>query len=57
MGAEGKTWSVCMRMWGCSVCILGGRCSGICGGTSYGETSNPSVEWKIWTYNMNTVKL
>ena len=25
--------------------------------TSYGETSNPSVEWKIWTYNMNTVKL
>ena len=37
--------------------ILGGRCSGICGGTSYGDTSNPSVAWKIWTYNMNTVKL
>ena len=25
--------------------------SGMCGGTSYGETSNPSVAWKKWTFS------
>ena len=31
--------------------MLNGRCSGICGGTSYGQTSNPSLEWKKWMFS------
>ena len=27
-----------------------GRCSGMCGGTSYRQTSNPSVAWTKWTF-------
>ena len=26
----------------------------MCGGTSYGQTSNPSVAWKKWTFSKYT---
>ena len=32
-----------MMAWKCLVYILNGRYSGMCGGTSYGQASNPSV--------------
>ena len=40
---QGEVW---MMTWMCLVYILNGQYSGMCGGTSYGETSNPSVAWK-----------
>ena len=43
-GRFGK--NVWMRTWKCLVYILNRRYSGICGGTSYGQTSNPSVACK-----------
>ena len=47
-GRLGK--SVWMMTCKCFVYILNGRYSGMCGGTSYGQTSNPSVAWKKWTF-------
>ena len=45
-GCKGKNKKTCksvwMMTWKCLVYILNGRYSGICGGTSYGQTSNPS---------------
>ena len=49
IGRLGK--SVWMMTWRCLVTILNGRHSGMCGGTSYGQTSNPSVVWKNWTFS------
>ena len=25
--------------------------AGICGGTSYGQTSNPTLAWRKWTFS------
>ena len=43
--------SVWMMTWKCLVYILNGQYSGMCEGTSYGQTSNPSVAWKKWTFS------
>ena len=57
--------NVWMMIWKCLVCGLSGQFSGICGGTSYGQTSNPSLAWKKWSFQnkwwwwwlMTTMKL
>ena len=49
VGRFGK--NVWMMTWKCLVTYLNGRYSGICGGTSYGQTSNPSLAWKKWTFS------
>ena len=43
-----KTWKECVdkNMKKCLVYIWNGRFSGMCGGTSYRQTSNPSLAWK-----------
>ena len=38
--------NVWMMIWKCLVYILNGQYSEMCGGTSYGQTSNLSVAWK-----------
>ena len=43
--------SVWIWTFKCLVYMLNGRCSGMCGGTSYGQTSNSSVAWKKWTFS------
>ena len=43
--------NVWIMTWKCLVYILNGRYSGMCGGTLYGQTSNPSVAWKKWTFS------
>ena len=54
-GGNRKTWKECvvvwMITWKCLVHILNGRYSGMCGGASYGQTSNQSVAWKKWTFS------
>ena len=48
---EDMEW-MCGRWYGkCLVYMLNGRCSGICEGTSYGQTSNPSLAWKKWMFS------
>ena len=48
-GRLGK--NVWIKIWKCLVYILNGRYSGMCGGTSYGQTSNPSIAWKKSTFS------
>ena len=51
-GGKGRLGMNVWRMiWRCLVYILNGWFSGICGGTSYGQTFNPSVAWKKWTFS------
>ena len=46
-GKNRKTWGECVdNDMKCLVCGLRGQFSGICGGTLYGQTSNPSLAWK-----------
>ena len=42
---------VWIMTWKCLVYILNGLYLGMCGGTSYGQTSNPSIAWKKWTFS------
>ena len=41
VGAEGKTWSVCMRMWGCSVSSWVGGVRGYVEGLHMGIRLTP----------------
>ena len=49
IGRLGK--NMWMKTWKCLVYILDGWYSGMCGGTSYGQMSNPSKAWKEWTFS------
>ena len=48
IGRLGK--NVWMMTWTCLVYILNGQNSGMCGGTSYQQTTNRSVAWKKWKF-------
>ena len=45
-GIERLGRNVWIRTWNCLVCGPSGQFSGMCGGTSYGQTSKPSLAWK-----------
>ena len=45
---RGNVWIGTLK---CLVCILNGHYSRMCGGTSYQQTSNPSVAWKKWMFS------
>ena len=53
-----KTWKECvddefLMTWKCMVYFLNGQHSGICGGISYGQVSNPSSGLKKGTFFQN----
>ena len=48
--------SVCMMTWRCLFYILNGRHSGMCGGTSYGQTSTPSVKCQQLSIERGCIK-